>query len=176
MQSHSPQASLQCIMWPSCGLKLASPGPYLHVCWRFHYKKLVCSFLMFITYVSRKCRTWQLKRKLLHIPSGNTAWQYPSLYQRSLNNKKCHHGDSCQILALSYCPQHREQTFQPSGLLEKCSFPRTKKQILSLHLYTDETTVTHHNYLVAYTQGKVSAAGSGIRQGSKQFKKFININ
>jgi len=55
--------------------------------------------------------------------------------------------------------------FEPSGLSEMCNFPRTKTRILSLHLYTGETTATHHDYLVAYIQAKVSAVGSGIKAG-----------
>jgi hypothetical protein len=57
-----------------------------------------------------------------------------------------------------------------------CNLPRTKKRISSLHLYAGETTATHHEYPVAYIQAKVSAVGSGIGQGSKQFRKIININ
>jgi hypothetical protein len=124
----------------------------LHICWTFHYKMLACSFLMFVTYASRKCCTWQLNRKLLHIPSGNMAWQCPSVYQCNLNNKKCHRGNGCENLAPSYCPRQ------------------------TLHLHTGQTAATHHDYLVAYIQAKVSAARSGIREGHTRFRKIININ
>jgi len=163
-------------MWPSCGLKLASPGLYFAHLLEISLQNGGMFLLMFVTYVSRKCCTWQINRMLLHIPSAYMAWQCPSLYQRSLNNKKCHHGDSCEILAPCYSPRHCERTFETSRLSEMCNLPRTKKRIPSLHLYAGETTATHHDYLVVYIQAKVSAVGSGIGQGSKQFRKIININ